>query len=105
MSISAQLRKAIQASGVSANSLARLTGVPQPTITQFLQGTDKQASALDKLAEHFGLELHPVDPSTAAKTKVKAPGVPAVDWSETEPEKKRKAEPPPGPANPSKRRK
>jgi hypothetical protein len=65
-------------------------------ITNFLNGKDIRLETADKLAAYFGLELRPPDP-TAAKSKVKSPAVPAVDWSKTKPAKKQKAEPAPGP--------
>lgn len=51
------LRKAITDSGISANELARLTGVPQPTITRFLLGRDMRLSRAQRIATHFGLKL------------------------------------------------
>lgn len=51
------LRNAINASGVSANEIARETGVPQPTITRFLQGADMRLSRAEKIAQYLGLEL------------------------------------------------
>lgn len=51
------LRKAIQNSGLSANELARRTGVPQPTITRFLAGADMRLSTAAKIAAYLGLSL------------------------------------------------
>lgn len=52
-----QLRAAISKSGQSANSIAKATGVPQPTITRFLAGSDMRMSTASVLAEYLGLEL------------------------------------------------
>jgi plasmid maintenance system antidote protein VapI len=57
VSISSQLRDAIKDSGQSANALARATGVPQPTITRFLNGAQMRTENIDRLAEYFGLKL------------------------------------------------
>lgn len=51
------LREAISKSGQSANEIARATGVPQPTITRFLQGADMRLSRAEKIASYLGLEL------------------------------------------------
>lgn len=51
------LRKAIRDSGKSANALADETGVPQPTITRFLNGADMMLSTAQRIASHLGLEL------------------------------------------------
>lgn len=53
------LRQAIRDSGQSANELAETTGVPQPTITRFLAGSDMRLSTAQKIAEYLGLELRP----------------------------------------------
>jgi predicted transcriptional regulator len=44
-------------SGLSANELARRTGVPQPTITRFLNGADMKLSTASKIAAQLGLAL------------------------------------------------
>jgi len=95
MSISDQLRDAIRNSGKSASVMAQECGVPQPTMTRFLAGADTKASAIDRLAAYFGLMLRP-DDGKAAKSKVKAPAMPAVDWATAEPKPKAKAIPMPG---------
>ena len=51
------LRAAIRMSGLSANALAELTGVPQPTITRFLAGADMKLATAGKIAAYLGLEL------------------------------------------------
>ncbi len=55
--ISTALRKAIEASGVSHNEIAKATGIPQPTITRFVNGADLRVSNCDALAAYFGLSL------------------------------------------------
>jgi predicted transcriptional regulator len=52
-----RLRKAINESGLSAHALAKATGVPQPTITRFLNGADMRLSNADNIASFLGLEL------------------------------------------------
>lgn len=53
------LRRAIRSSGMTALDLAEATGVPQPTITRFLQGRDMRLATAQKLCDYFGLELKP----------------------------------------------
>lgn len=55
--IAAQLIKAIIASGKSANELARLSGVPQTTISRFLAGKDMGIRKAAKIAIVLGIEL------------------------------------------------
>lgn len=90
MAPSDKLRQAIRDSGKSANALAREIGIPQPTITTFLNGSDIRLKTADKLAAYFGLDLQTDKPNS--KDRVKAPAMPAVDWSKAEPKKKRKDE-------------
>ena len=51
------LRKAIRESKTSAIALSKVTGVSQPTITEFLNGKDIRLDTAQKLADHFGLTL------------------------------------------------
>ena len=51
------LRRAITQSGLSANELCRLTGVPQSTISRFLAGADMRISKASKIAAYLGLSL------------------------------------------------
>ncbi|HEY2414968.1 MAG TPA: helix-turn-helix transcriptional regulator [Pirellulaceae bacterium] len=60
MTISDQLRAAIAKADVSANVLAKQTGMSQPTVSRFLRGDDIKLGMADKLADHFGLALVPV---------------------------------------------
>jgi hypothetical protein len=57
MSVSNQLREAIRNCGMSANELSRVSGVPQPTITRFLNDGELRSNNVDKLAAYFGLVL------------------------------------------------
>lgn len=57
MSISGQIRQAIEASGLSGNALAKACGVSQPVISRFCAGNDIKLAAADKLADYFGLHL------------------------------------------------
>jgi plasmid maintenance system antidote protein VapI len=57
MTVSEQLREAIRNCGLSANELARLAEVPQPTITRFLNNAELRSGNIDKLAAYFGLVL------------------------------------------------
>lgn len=59
MSLSDQLRMAIQQSGKSATALAKDCGIPQPMLTRFINGLDVRLATADKLAAYFGLELRP----------------------------------------------
>ena len=51
------LRNAIKRKGVSAYAIARDTGVPQPTVTRFINGADMKLSTASKIAAYLGLEL------------------------------------------------
>jgi hypothetical protein len=60
MTISDQLRTAIRECGLSANELGKESGVPQPMITRFLNGSELRTNTVDKLAAYFRLELRPI---------------------------------------------
>jgi hypothetical protein len=51
----AVLRRAILEFDGSHNDLARLTKVPQPTITRFINGADMKLNTADRLAFHLGV--------------------------------------------------
>ncbi|HWA97619.1 MAG TPA: helix-turn-helix transcriptional regulator [Pirellulales bacterium] len=51
------LRSAALSSGQSHADIARATGIPQPTVTRFLNGADMKLSTAARLAAYFGLEL------------------------------------------------
>lgn len=55
--IAEKLRDAIRQSGLSANELAKRSGVPQTTISRFLSGKDLGIHRAAKLAKVLGLEL------------------------------------------------
>lgn len=56
--LSEQLREFIRQSGMSHQELSRETGVPQPTITRFMNSTTSMLmDNVDKLAAYFGLTL------------------------------------------------
>ena len=73
--IDEQLKRAIIKSGLTAHAIAKATGVAQPGIWHFLNGTrDLRLATAAKLAAYFGMELtEPKLPSTPvrkAATKV-----------------------------------
>ena len=51
------LRAAIIASGLSANELAKQTGVPQTTLSRFMRGNDMSMARGSRIAAYLGLEL------------------------------------------------
>lgn len=51
------LRDTIRKSGISANQLARETGLTQPSISAFLNGAGISLTTAQKLADHFSLVL------------------------------------------------
>lgn len=63
MTISGQLREAIERSGESRYAIAQATGVNQAALSRFVRGQSGLTSdSIDKLAAYLGLEL------TAAKS-------------------------------------
>lgn len=53
-----QLRAAIVHSGVSHYAIAKATGVAQPIVTRFVNGTRGiSLETADKLAAHFGMRF------------------------------------------------
>ena len=58
--IAAQLRDAIRQSGKTALQLAKESGIPQPTISRFLNGADMRLSRAAKIAEVLRIELRTV---------------------------------------------
>jgi len=53
------IRRAIERSGSSDYRIAKLTGIPQPTITRFRNGADSKLSTASVLLDFFGLEVIP----------------------------------------------
>ena len=52
-----KLRQEIERSGKSAKQLERESGVPQPTITRFLQGADMRLSRASQICRVLKLVL------------------------------------------------
>lgn len=80
--LTATLRAEIARRKLSANQLARETGVAQTAISKFLLGADMRGASLDKLAKRLGMELRAaneyqptaerraaVEPAAAARRK------------------------------------
>lgn len=61
------LRRAIERSGLPVAVIAAEAGLPQPTLSRFVNGKDLRLATADKLAAYFGLELQPR--ADAAKKK------------------------------------
>ncbi len=60
MSLSDDLKNAVQESGKSINSIAKGAGVPQPVLSRSINGErDIRLETASKLAEFFGLSLQP----------------------------------------------
>lgn len=55
--MAAALRKAIADSGMSANAIAKETGIDQTTISRFILGQDLRLSRAQKIATLLGLKL------------------------------------------------
>lgn len=60
--IADQLREAIEKSGLSANQLAKLVGISQPTVSRFIAGADIRLSVAQKIAEKLEMRSLTVDP-------------------------------------------
>lgn len=71
MAIREELAAAIRNCGKSAYLLSQETGIPQSTISRFLQGADMRISQAEKLAAYFGLTLKPDAQSVAKPAKSK----------------------------------
>ena len=67
--ISESLRDAIENSGQSLYKIAKGTGVPNPTLYRWIDGSRANISieTADRLAEYLGLELQPVTKRNRAK--------------------------------------
>ena len=59
MTLSEQLRAAIENSGLSVYRIAKDSGVPQQTLQRFVTGQRdiRLAQTADRLAEYFGMRL------------------------------------------------
>jgi hypothetical protein len=94
MDIIEQLRDATDAvikSGVTRYAIAKGARVDYAALMAWLDnGSDIRISTAAKLASFLNLELRPIDQTAKDKAKVKAPAVPAVDWSTAEPKRKPK---------------
>src|SRR5687768_6085856 len=95
MDIAEQLRLATEAAisaGATRNEIAEGSSVDDAAFTAWLDDrTDIPISTAAKLARYHDLELRPSE-KIAAKHKVNAPAMPAVDWGTAEPRKKPKDE-------------
>lgn len=43
---------------MSANRLSKATGIPQPTITRFLNGAELKLETYQILCDHFGIKMN-----------------------------------------------
>ena len=69
MTLRDELRAAIEASGKSANQIAKESGIDQSTISRFLLGKNPTLDTVEKLAEYFGLALLPKQPQTKRRPR------------------------------------
>jgi len=51
------IREALATSGKSANEIAKIINIPQPTISRFLRGHEMGIQRASKIAAYLGLEL------------------------------------------------
>lgn len=58
--MTATLRMAITASGMSFKALERETGIKRQSLMKFVAGTSLRLDMADRLAVYFGLELRPM---------------------------------------------
>lgn len=75
-SISAVLREAVSNCGLSQTQLSKETGVPQPTITRFVNGKHLQLQNADVLAAFLGFHLVPIEPKAARRAAPKSTEAP-----------------------------
>lgn len=70
MTLSEDLRRAINESGLSINALSKECGVTQPALSRFVRGDrDIKLGSADKLAEYFRLRLMPEEEKPKRKKK------------------------------------
>lgn len=67
MDFCGQLRDTIRAAGLTQYYLAKLTGIPQSAISQFMNGRDLRVETFQKLCHVVGLELNQ-NPDKAPRT-------------------------------------
>lgn len=61
--ISEQIRQAMKAEGVSQSALSRMSGIPQPRISEALSpGVDSRVSTLVTITKALGREIRLVKP-------------------------------------------
>jgi plasmid maintenance system antidote protein VapI len=65
------LREAVAGFEGGHNELARLTGIPQSTITRFINGADIRLSNASRFALYLGFTLNRDDPAKSAKKRPK----------------------------------
>lgn len=59
MTVSEQLRAALESSGLPMRELAERSGVDESVLSRFRHGAGLRSENLDKLADALGLELRP----------------------------------------------
>lgn len=57
--ITETLRTTIKTCGRSRYAIAKASGVDEAMLCRFMQGLDLRGETINRLAEHFGLELRP----------------------------------------------
>ena len=57
--VSEQMRKAIEQSGMSRYAICKVTGIDKATLSRFMAGRGLSMEALDRLCRFLGLELKP----------------------------------------------
>ncbi len=70
MTVSATLRQAIETSDQSRYRIAQETGLAQSALSRFINGeSDLSMKAIEKLCEHFELELTKVSQKKSTKKR------------------------------------
>ena len=70
--ISETVRDALRERNESLRSVARATGVPHCSLVRFLAGKCLRSDSLDRVAEHFGVEVRP--PRRGSRKRAKKGG-------------------------------
>ena len=72
MTITEQLREAVENCGMTRYAIAQQTGIPESVLCRFVTGCKGlRTDSIDPLCEFLGLELRPIKRTATTKTTTK----------------------------------